>query len=155
MAERQAFIDRIKDAEKEYRVVISALEVYHQSIVKGSIQLSASIAPRHVISAIDKAESTYLIRMWAEFETALRSYRRFLTGDSEDRIATSNLIDWMACVRQGRAISEDVRDNVHSIRKYRNSLVHERDDTDPPEAISIEIARKQLNTMLHSLPFDW
>jgi len=93
--------------------------------------------------------------MWAEFETALRSYRRFLTGDSEDRIATSNLIDWMAGVRQGRAISEDVRDNVHSIRKYRNSLVHERDDTDPPEAISIEIARKQLNTMLHSLPFDW
>ena len=28
-----------------------------------------------------------MIRMWAEFETALRSYRRHVTGDPDDQIS--------------------------------------------------------------------
>ncbi len=93
--------------------------------------------------------------MWAEFETALRSYRRHITGDPDDRISTSNLIDWTAGVKRGRAISEDVRDDVHEVREYRNYLVHERDDQDPPHEIAIDVARTRLNTLLHCLPINW
>ena len=102
--------------------------------------------------ASEMVESTYIIRMWAEFETALRSYRRHITGDPDDRISTSNLIDWMSGVRRGRAISEDVRDDVHKVREYRNDLVHERDDLDPLDRVEIDVARTRLNTFLGRLP---
>jgi hypothetical protein len=93
--------------------------------------------------------------MWAEFETALRSYRRQITGDLDDRISTISLIDWTAGVRQGRAVSEDVRDEVHEVRDYRNYLVHERDDEERQDQVPIDLARKRLNTFLHSLPSEW
>ena len=61
----------------------------------------------------------------------------------------------MAGVRQGRAISEDVRDDVHEVREYRNFLVLERDDQEPPPAIAIEVARRRLNIYLQKLPERW
>lgn len=93
--------------------------------------------------------------MWAEFETVLRSYRGHITGDADDRISRRNLIDWMAGVKQGRAISVDVGDDVHEVREYRNYLVHERDDRDPPDEVAISVARTRLNTLLHCLPINW
>ncbi|WP_148594499.1 hypothetical protein [Aquisphaera giovannonii] len=65
------------------------------------------------------------------------------------------MIDWTAGVRRGRAISTDVRDDVHEVREYRNFLVHERDDQATPAAVTIEEARKRLNTLLHCLPDQW
>ena len=44
-----------------------------------------------------------------------------------------------------RAISEDVRDDVHEVRVYRNFLVHERDDQEPPAGVAIDVARRRLN----------
>jgi hypothetical protein len=155
MAERQAFIDRVKGAERECYVVAAAVNHYWLAVLAGSARQPSTTSPRDVVAASEKAKSTYMIRMWAEFETALRSYRRHIAGDPDDRISTSNLIDWTAGVRQGRAISEDVRDDVHEVREYRNYLVHERDDQDPPDEVAIDVARTRLNTMLHCLPIIW
>jgi hypothetical protein len=155
MAERQAFIDRVKGAERESYVVAAAVAHYEPLALAGDARLPTKTSPRDLIAAADQVESTYLIRMWAEFETALRSYRRHVTGDPEDQIRTRNLIDWTAGVKQGRAISADVRDDVHEVREYRNFLVHERDDQQPPAAVTIEEARKRLNTLLHCLPIHW
>jgi hypothetical protein len=77
------------------------------------------------------------------------------TRGSGDRIGKINLIDWTSGVKQGRAISADVRDDVHDVREYRNFPVHERDDQSPPAAVAIEAARKRLNTLLHCLPIQW
>ena len=155
MAERQAFIDRVKGAERECYVVAAAVDHYGQAIQDGDARLPRKTSPRDLVTAAEKVGATYMIRMWAEFETALRSYRRHITGDAEDRISTRNLIDWTAGVRQGRAISEEVRDNVHLVREYRNFLVHERDDLDPPDQVAIDVARRLLNTLLHCLPIKW
>jgi hypothetical protein len=155
MAERQAFIDRVKGAERESYVVAAAVDHYRQVALAGDTELPTKTSPRDLVAAADRVESTYLIRMWAEFEAALRSYRRHITGDPDDQIRTRNLIDWTAGVRQGRAISADVRDDVHEIREYRNFLVHDRDDQAPPVAVAIEVARKRLNTLLHCLPIEW
>jgi hypothetical protein len=155
MAERQAFIDRVKGAEREYFVVAAAIAYYTPATDAGDAQLPPKTSARDLVAAADKAESTYLIRMWAEFETALRSYRCNFIGDPNDQIRTRNLIDWTAGVKQGRAISEDVRDEVHEVREYRNFLVHERDDQEPPVPITIAEVRKRLNTLLHCLPLLW
>ena len=158
MAERQVFIDRVKGAERECYVVAAAVDHYGKAVQAGNAKLPSmptKTSPRDLVMAAEKVESTYMIRMWAEFETALRSYRRHITGDPDDRISTSNLIDWTAGVRQGRAISEDVRDDVHEVREYRNYLVHERDDLDPPDGVAIDVARRRLNTLLGCLPDKW
>jgi len=158
MAERQVFIDRVKGAERECYVVAAAVKYYGNAVQAGTARLPSmptKTSPRDLVMAADKVESTYMIRMWAEFEAAIRSYRRYITGDTDDRITTSNLIIWTAGVKQGRAISEDVRDNVHEVREYRNYLVHERDDLDPPAEVAIDVARTQLNTLLHCLPIKW
>jgi hypothetical protein len=158
MAERQAFIDRVKVAERESLVVVDAIARYREAAVAGTTQMPRGTSPRDVVAAAEQVESTYLIRMWAEFESALRSYRRSVTGHRQDRMQTRNLIDWTAGVKrspQSRSISADVRDGVHEVREYRNSLVHERDDQASPPAVAIGEARKRLNTLLHSLPFEW
>ncbi len=155
MAERQAFIDRVKGAERESYVVAAAVAHDTPVALAGDVPMRTKTSPRDLVAAADQAETTYVIRMWAEFETALRSYRRRITGDDDDSIGTRNLIDWTAGVKQGRAISADVRDDVHEVREYRNSLVHERDDQAPPAAVAIEVARKRLNTLLHCLPIHW
>jgi hypothetical protein len=155
MAERQLFIDRVKGAERECYVVAAAVNHYGQSVQASDAHLPDKTSPRDLVTAADKVESTYMIRIWAEFETALRSYRRHITGDPDDRISTINLIDWTAGVKRDRAISEDVRDDVHEVREYRNYLVHERDDQDPPDEVVIDVARTRLNTLLHCLPINW
>ncbi len=154
MAERQAFIDRVKGAEREYFVVAAAIAHYTPATEAGPARLPPKTSARDLVAAADKAESTYLIRMWAEFETALRSYRCNHIGDPDDQIRTINLIEWIAGVKQGRAISEDVRDEVQEVREYRNFLVHERDDREPPAPIAITEVRRRLNTLLHCLPLQ-
>jgi hypothetical protein len=148
-------MDRIKGAEREYYAVAHAVAHHRPGVQSGAIVLPPATSLRDLVAAADQLEPTYLIRVWAEFETALRSYRRQLTGDLDDRIGTENLINWTAGVRQGRAISEDIRDDVHEVREYRNFLVHERDDQDPPAAVAIDVARRRLNTYLQKLPERW
>ena len=118
----------------------------------GDARLPTKTSPRDLVAAAARVESTDLIRMWDEFETALRSDRRRITGDPEDQIGTRNLIDGATGIKQGRAISADVRDDVPEVREYRNHLVHERDDRAPPAGVAIGEARNALNTF--ALPAD-
>jgi hypothetical protein len=74
MPERQAFIDRVKGAERECHVVAAAVTQFTFAVQSKQAQLPAKTSPRDLRTAYGKIESTYLIRMWAEFETALRSY---------------------------------------------------------------------------------
>jgi hypothetical protein len=50
-------------------------------------------------------------------------------------------------------IPDTQRDNVHSVREYRNSLAHERDDE--PETILIAAARHFLCHYFSFLPQQW
>lgn len=155
MPERRELMDRVKGAEREYHAAADAVAHHRLAVRAGEVVLPPMTSPRDLDAAAEQLEPTYLIRMWAEFETALRSYRRHITGDPDDRIGTEGLINWTAGIRQGRAISQDVRDDVHEVHEYRNSLVHERDDQDPPAAIPIVVARRRLNTYLQKLPERW
>lgn len=155
MVERQVFIDGVKGVEREYYVMEAAVSYYGRAALGGHVALPPRTSPRDLDAASHQVESTYMVRMWAEFETALRSYRRRITGDTDDQMWTRNLIDWTAGIRQGRAISDDVRDRVHEVRAYRNFLVHQRDDEASPAQVTIDEARRRLNTLLHCLPVQW
>ena len=46
-----------------------------------------------------------------------------------------DLVNTLAAVRRGRAIADAVREGVHEVREFRNSLVHELTDPAPPVAL--------------------
>ncbi len=150
---RFEWIDRLKFVEREHRVVATAIARLRLAILEGLVRTPDGTTPRDLVAAGENLETTYLVRLWAEFETALLSYYRDLTGDAEARIRATDLVNTLAAVRRGRAVADEVRAAVHEVREYRNSLVHERTDPAPPVAL-VE-ARSRLNTFLGKLPEQW
>jgi hypothetical protein len=147
------WIDRLKFVEREHRVLASAIERLRRAISNQQEPIPDGTSPRDLVSATENLESTYLVRIWAEFETALLTYYRYLSGDPESRIKAVDLVNYLAGKRHGRAIAETVRDDVHEVREYRNSLVHERTDPAPP--VGLVESRRRLNTFLGKLPDHW
>lgn len=150
---RFEWIDRLKSVERQHRVVRWAVQRLYLTALEGQVDSPAGTTPRDLMAAAESVEPTYLVRLWAEFETALLSYYRALRGDPEARIRAFDLVNTLSGVRRGRAVADAVRDAVHEVREYRNSLVHERDD--PAPRVPISEARRRLNTFLGKLPETW
>jgi hypothetical protein len=150
---RFEWIDRLKFVEREHRVVATAIERLRRAVLDGQLPAPDGTTHRDLAAASESLEPTYLVRLWAEFETALLSYYRFLESQPEARIRAIDLINTLAAVRRGRAVAEAVRDAAHEVREYRNSLVHERTDPAPP--VGLVEARRRLNTFLAKLPEQW
>jgi len=102
---RFEWIDRLKFVEREHRVVATAIERLLRAILDGQVRTPDGTTPRDLVAAGESLETTYLVRLWAEFETALLSYYRFLRGDPEGRIRAIDLVNYLAGVRRGRAIA--------------------------------------------------
>jgi hypothetical protein len=150
---RFEWIDRLKFVEREHRVVATAIERLRRAILDGQLHAPDGTTLRDLDAAGESLEPTYLVRLWAEFETALLSYYRFRRSDPEGRIRAIDLVNSLAGLRRGRAIADAVRDDVHEVREYRNSLVHERTDLATP--VGLVEARRHLNSFLGKLPQQW
>ena len=146
--------DRLKAIEREFHVVWHAIERLRVAVADGRGDLPEGTSGRDLDAARRQIEATFLIRLWAEFETAVRSYYGWLTNDPDPRIRAIDLINTVAASNQGRALSIAARAEVHEVREYRNSQVHDRDDPVPPVALSE--ARRRLNSYLGAkLPERW
>jgi hypothetical protein len=151
--DRFEWIDRLKFVEREHRVVATAIAQLRRAILDGWIRTPVGTTPRDLEAAGERLETTYLVRLWAEFETALLSHYRFLKSDPEGQIRVIDLVNCLGGVRHGRAIAESVLDAVHEVREYRNSLVHER--IDPAAPVGLVEARRRMNTFPGKLPERW
>ena len=108
--------------------------------------------PANLSVACRNLEGTYLVRLFAEFESALRSYDRARHNDPTLKTDASILID-MIGGRRGQGISANVRQGAHAVRRVRNHWAHERDAT--PEPMPIAEARARLQVFLSWLPEEW
>ena len=104
---------------------------------------------RDIANASKNLEGTYIIRLFAEFETGLRLFWPTARG-TDPPSRTRDLIDGVAATRRVR---DDERAIVHSIREYRNLLIHERDEVVAP--IAIGQARSHLCRFFAFLPESW
>jgi hypothetical protein len=94
-------------------------------------------------------ELTYLIRLFAEFESGLRScWERSLKRTTQPPVR-----DLLYAIAKARSIPHDLLDDVHEVRKLRNAFVHESDGTEVP--LSLAEARSRLCIFLAWLPPDW
>src|SRR5262249_30280832 len=137
-----------KAVEREYLAVRLATNRLLEAARRDSTLLRGQVDPRDLTRASDALEGTYLTRMFAEFETGLRLYW--------DTVRDTNprTIDLMNSLAGQRGIPDDVLDNAHRVRDYRNSLVHEREDEDA-EPIPIATARGSLCRFFSFLPPRW
>ena len=136
-------IRRLKAVERECLAVRAAVDR-----LVASPPDRAGVAFRDLRSASQSLEATYLIRLFAEFEVALRSY--YATYRPARRPVMETLIDRIAARRR---IPNDVIREAHGVRLYRNALLHAGDEQ--AAAIGISVARHHLCVYLDRLPKSW
>jgi hypothetical protein len=147
LAKRFVWLGRIKDVEREHSATnIAAIRLLEAARLDSSI-LQGEVRIRDLEHAFANLDGTYIIRVFAEFETGLRSYWVQLRG-TEPPIR--NLLESIATLR---GVPRDNLADVHSVREYRNVLVHEREAELEP--ISMANARSRLCKFFARLPDNW
>lgn len=143
------WIERVKAAEREFASVRVALDFLLAALRSDPLVLVTNLKASDFARADARLDGTYTIRLFAEFETGLRSFW-MASRNSDPPSRTRDLVDGIAA-RQ--AVPTGTIADVHLVREYRNSLVHERDDETPP--IAIPVSRRNLCTFLSRLPLHW
>jgi hypothetical protein len=138
---------RIKAVEREYSVVRLAVNKLLEMAQRDPGVLQGDLRHRDVVHASQGLEGTYVIRLFAEFETGLRSYWDTVRGTNP---RTRDLLEGIAATC---GIPDDQRDNAHLVRDYRNSLVHEREEDVEP--LPVAVARGYLCHFFSFLPYKW
>jgi hypothetical protein len=150
MIKRQQRIERICDVEKEYLAARSALDLLAESI-----RSDPNFGRRWGWSAGDASscganlEATYVIRLYAEFESGLRDiWRNYYK--KRRRTPMEGLLQLMA--RQ--LVPQDCVDEAQEARAFRNSLVHEDSDEVVVE-LSLREVKSRLCRYFSYQPMDW
>ena len=138
---------RIKKVEREYMAMRQAADRFRRATHDDPTILQGNLQHGEIVEASRKLEGTYLIRLFAEFETGARQYWH---GIRETQPKTFDLLDGLAA-RRGIPVTQTA--NAQSVRDYRNALVHEREDT--LETLPIAVARGYLCHFFSFLPLQW
>jgi hypothetical protein len=144
--------ERVRAVENEYKSVRIAVDRLQAVVVHDPAILKNETTPASLSVAGRNLEGTYLVRLFAEFESALRSFDRARHNNPNLKTDASILIDTIGG-RRGQGISVSVRQGAHAVRRVRNHWAHERDAT--PEPMSIAEARARLQAFLSWLPEEW
>ncbi len=101
---------------------------------------------KHLRDAAKNLEATYLVRLFARFEAILRDQFPILKPGLDVPENAAVLIDQLGA---HRGIEMSVREAVHTVRRYRNSIAHERPGAEP---VPFSIALARLNQYLNWFP---
>jgi hypothetical protein len=138
---------RMKAVEREYAAMRQAAVQFLAKVRQDPTIIRSDAQTRDVERASERLEGTYVIRLFAEFESGLRSYWKTVRPTQPP---TKDLIDGISARHH---IPTDLIGKVHDAREYRNSLVHEREDAAEP--ISVSECRRRLFTYFSRLPTTW
>ena len=145
--------DRIKRVEREYAAMRHAADRFRQVAVADPSILEGNLRQGEIITASNNLEGTYIIRLFAEFESGARQY----WGTNWDTAPkTVDLLNGLAARRE---IPDPQRGNAHLVREHRNGLVHEREEKPregkPNDGVTIAVARRYLCHFFSFLPLRW
>ena len=147
MSTRHQWQSRIKAVEREYVAMRQAADRFLEHARHDPTILLEDLRQGEIVTASRNLEGTYLMRLFAEFETGARQYWDATWGTD---IKTYDLFEALAA---RRSIPDTDLENGHRVRDYRNSLVHEREDR--PKPLEVAVVRKYLCTFFSYLPVQW
>ena len=138
---------RIKAVEREYMAMRQAADRFQRAALDDPNILQGNLRPREIVMASRNLEGTYIVRLFAEFETGARQYwdANWATDPK-----TVDLLNGLAARCE---IPEQHRQSAHRVREYRNGLVLEREDK--PEIVPLAEARHFLCRFFSFLPRQW
>ena len=97
-------------------------------------------------------DSTYIVRLYAEFEAGLRDY----WANCRHRATRPPMVQLLRSVADQR-ISIDHLEDADAVREYRNFLVHDESDEPPSDmrAFTVAEAKSHLCYFFGRLDADW
>jgi hypothetical protein len=110
------------------------------------------VARGYLSRANKNLEGTYIVRLFAAFEAALRSYDRAKHNDPTRESKAAVMIDENGGKR-ARGILPGIRRRAHDVRRVRNYWAHEEDTL--PAPMTVDEARARLQDYLKELPDEW
>jgi len=140
-------LERIKATAREFLVARRAADRFAVELERDSSLLPAEAKMRDAVAMSDNLEGTYLLRLFAAFESGLRSYWATI------RTTKPPVRDLLDSIAGDRDVPDNVCDEVHEVRNYRNALVHETDEEIEP--VPLADARRRLCTFFARLPDNW
>lgn len=150
MNKRQERLERMNSIEREFQAASLAV-----TFLGMQLDTDPALLTRHKLRRRDFVQlrvnlsATYLVRLFAEFETGLREAWRFAFRKSTH----PKTADLLLSIGAQRVIVQDVQDEANRVRRYRNALVHETDEA--AQRIPVSVARSALCTFFSFLPLDW
>ena len=144
---QHVWMGRIKAVEREFEAAHFAIDWVLNIVQSDPTVLEGKLRPNDIRIAREQMEATYMVRLFAEFETALRDYW------ATKKVTHPPVRDLLESLAGSRSVSKDALKNAHAVREFRNALVHERQDA--PDAISLAQARHHLCTFVSFLPRKW
>jgi hypothetical protein len=147
--EFEIWIRRIKAVEREYFAALFSVERSLEHVRQDPTLLTSDLRVRDLEHAYELLEGTYIIRLFAEFETSIRIFSQ----KARRRPPPSKTKDLLDSVAARRGIPPDLLRNAHAVRDYRNDLVHEREGEADP--MPIGEARGHLCVYFSFLPRNW
>ena len=145
---RFEWLNRLKAVEREFEFVRFAIEQTERLLGEADSDLPTHLSQDDARSAKRRLAATYLVRIFAEFEAALRDYWRSVRDKTTQR-PVSTLIESLA---RYCAVSEAIYLDANDVRERRNRIVH---DGELPTAVDIGLVRGQLCVFLSHLLRGW
>lgn len=143
------WLRRVKSVEREHLATRFAVDHLLEEVHVDSGAIPAGLRVRELYGASDNLEATYVIRMFAEFESGLRSVWTSARR-KESPTRTRDLVDGIGAFCR---IPDDCIAQAHAVREYRNSLVHGGES--PPTVLIVSQARRHLCLLMSFLPLRW
>lgn len=147
--ERDEWYRRMRSVEREYQAARFAVDRALHQVREDHSLLTGDLRVRELERTAERLEDTYLLRLFAEFESGVRLFFQ-RTRRRRPPSRTEDLLNSVAAMRR---IQDEQLQNAHHVREHRNSLVHERDQ--PADALSIVDARRHLFHYFSFLPLHW
>jgi hypothetical protein len=145
--------EHIRDVWGEARAARLAIDRLRDEVTAAPDLLNKDpVAREYLREAHRNLEGTYIVRLFAAFEAALRSYDRARHNDPDRMTDASVMIDEIGGKR-GRGIQTGIRRRAHEVRRVRNFWAHESDED--PRPMTVDDARARLQAYLHELPDEW
>jgi hypothetical protein len=151
MRRRDQWIRWMKAVEREAAVVAFALDLLQERLqVDPSILAIRTLGRVHFRQGVVNRELTYLVRLYAVFESGLReAWSRAFRETTHPPMS-----DLLQALTGRRRIPPEQLANADRMRRHRNRLVHEQPD-EGADPIRLEQAQRFACRFFSFLPENW
>jgi hypothetical protein len=150
MRRRDQWIVWIRAVEREGEAAAYALDLLEAQLKRDPSSLKKrGLGQRDFAELQRHRETTYLVRMFAEFEIGLREAWSRVYGETSH----PRMVDLLVALGSRRRMPNERLSDAHRVRVCRNAILH--DESEAAASLTIQEARRYLCRFFSFLPEVW